>query len=82
MRDLVRRPRSGDSPATVDVNDDERILDDIDRLDIDAEELELTRGVIPPVVPRRRSRSRTPSTTPTSGGTSTTRVSGAQQGLN
>jgi hypothetical protein len=36
----------GDSPATRRiVNDAERILNDIDRLDIDAEELELTRGV-------------------------------------
>ena len=36
----------GDSPATRRiVNDAERILNDIDRLDIDAEELELTRGL-------------------------------------
>jgi hypothetical protein len=36
----------GDSPATRRiVNDAERILNDIDRLDIDAEELELARGV-------------------------------------
>lgn len=35
----------GDSPAMRRVvNDAERILNDIDRLDIDAEELELTRG--------------------------------------
>ncbi|MBX7431773.1 hypothetical protein JDV09_06570 [Mycobacterium sp. Y57] len=40
--------RFGDSPATRRiVNDAERILNDIDRLDIDAEELELARGVIP-----------------------------------
>ena len=38
--------RYGDSPAMRRiVNDAERILNDIDRLDIDAEELELTRGV-------------------------------------
>jgi hypothetical protein len=38
--------RYGDSPATRRiVNDAERILNDIDRLDIDAEELELARGV-------------------------------------
>jgi len=38
--------RYGDSPAMRRVvNDTERILNDIDRLDIDAEELELTRGV-------------------------------------
>jgi hypothetical protein len=38
--------RYGDTPATRRlVNDAERILNDIDRLDIDAEELELTRGV-------------------------------------
>ncbi|MGD9621723.1 MAG: hypothetical protein AB7G47_15320 [Mycolicibacterium sp.] len=38
--------RYGDSPATRRiVNDAERIFNDIDRLDIDAEELELTRGV-------------------------------------
>jgi hypothetical protein len=36
----------GDSPATRRiVNDAERILNDIDRLDIDAEELELGRGL-------------------------------------
>jgi hypothetical protein len=36
----------GDSPATRRiVNDAERILNDIDRLDIDAEELELAKGV-------------------------------------
>lgn len=36
----------GDTPAMRRVvNDAERILNDIDRLDIDAEELELTRGV-------------------------------------
>ena len=36
----------GDTPATRRiVNDAERILNDIDRLDIDAEELELARGV-------------------------------------
>jgi len=29
------------------VNDAERILNDLDRLDIDAQELELTRGVTP-----------------------------------
>ena len=39
--------RYGDSPATRRiVNDAERILNDIDRLDIDAEELELARGVV------------------------------------
>ncbi len=38
--------RYGNSPATRRiVNDAERILNDIDRLDIDAEELELARGV-------------------------------------
>jgi hypothetical protein len=38
--------RYGDAPAMRRiVNDAERILNDIDRLDIDAEELELTRGV-------------------------------------
>ena len=38
--------RYGDTPAMRRiVNDAERILNDIDRLDIDAEELELTRGV-------------------------------------
>lgn len=38
--------RYGNSPATRRiVNDAERIFNDIDRLDIDAEELELTRGV-------------------------------------
>jgi hypothetical protein len=38
--------RYGDSPGTRRiVNDAERILNDIDRLDIDAEELELARGV-------------------------------------
>ena len=38
--------RYGDSPAMRRiVNDTERILVDLDRLDIDAEELELTRGV-------------------------------------
>jgi hypothetical protein len=38
--------RYGDSPATRRiVNDAERILNDIDRLDIDAEELELGRGL-------------------------------------
>ncbi|MDN4518446.1 hypothetical protein JN086_01545 [Mycolicibacterium austroafricanum] len=38
--------RYGDSPATRRiVNDAERLLNDIDRLDIDAEELELVRGV-------------------------------------
>jgi hypothetical protein len=38
--------RYGDTPAMRRiVNDTERILNDIDRLDIDAEELELTRGV-------------------------------------
>ena len=38
--------RYGDSPGMRRlVNDTERILNDIDRLDIDAEELELTRGV-------------------------------------
>ncbi|GFG53076.1 hypothetical protein CQY20_05360 [Mycolicibacterium agri] len=36
----------GDSPAMRRiVNDTERILNDIDRLDIDAQELELSRGV-------------------------------------
>ena len=41
--------RYGDSPATRRiVNDAERILNDIDRLDIDAEELELARGVSDP----------------------------------
>ena len=40
------RARYGDSPAMRRiVNDAERILNDIDRLDIDAEELELARGV-------------------------------------
>ncbi len=40
--------RYGDSPATRRiVNDAERILNDIDRLDIDAEELELAKGVTP-----------------------------------
>ncbi|WP_006241758.1 hypothetical protein [Mycolicibacterium tusciae] len=40
--------RYGDTPATRRiVNDAERILNDIDRLDIDAEELELARGVTP-----------------------------------
>jgi len=39
--------RYGDSPATRRiVTDAERILNDIDRLDIDAEELELARGVV------------------------------------
>ena len=39
--------RYGDTPATRRiVNDAERILNDIDRLDIDAEELELARGVV------------------------------------
>ena len=38
--------RYGDTPAMRRiVNDAERILNDIDRLDIDAEELELTRGL-------------------------------------
>lgn len=38
--------RYGDSPAMRRiVNDAERILNDIDRLDIDAEELNLVRGV-------------------------------------
>ncbi len=38
--------RYGDSPGMRRiVNDTERILNDIDRLDIDAEELELARGV-------------------------------------
>ena len=38
--------RYGDSPAMRRiVNDAERILNDIDRLDIDAEELNLARGV-------------------------------------
>ena len=38
--------RYGDTPAMRRiVNDAERILNDLDRLDIDAEELELTRGV-------------------------------------
>jgi hypothetical protein len=38
--------RYGDSHAMRRiVNDAERILNDIDRLDIDAEELELTRGI-------------------------------------
>jgi hypothetical protein len=38
--------RYGDSPATRRiVNDAERLLNDIDRLDIDAEELELAKGV-------------------------------------
>ena len=38
--------RYGDTPAMRRiVNDAERILNDIDRLDIDAEELELARGV-------------------------------------
>lgn len=38
--------RYGNSPATRRiVNDAERILNDIDRLDIDAAELELSRGV-------------------------------------
>jgi hypothetical protein len=37
----------GNTPATRRiVNDAERILNDIDRLDIDAEELELARGVV------------------------------------
>ena len=45
MRDIVG-VEYGDSPATRRiVNDAERILNDIDRLDIDAEELELARGV-------------------------------------
>jgi hypothetical protein len=40
--------RYGDSPATRRiVNDAERLLNDIDRLDIDAEELELAKGVSP-----------------------------------
>ncbi len=40
------KSRYGDSPAMRRiVNDAERILNDIDRLDIDAEELELARGV-------------------------------------
>ena len=40
--------RYGDTPATRRiVNDAERILNDIDRLDIDAEELELAKGVTP-----------------------------------
>ena len=76
--------RYGDSPAMRRiVNDAERILNDIDRLDIDAEELELTRGVTRHQHCRREDRrSRTPSTTPTSGGTSTTRVSaGHSSGL-
>jgi hypothetical protein len=38
--------RYGDNPATRRiVNDAERLLNDIDRLDIDAEELELAKGV-------------------------------------
>lgn len=38
--------RYGDTPATQRiVNDAERIMNDIDRLDIDAQELELPRGV-------------------------------------
>ncbi|MGV0790764.1 hypothetical protein [Mycolicibacterium sp. XJ1819] len=41
--------RYGDTPATRRlVNDAERILNDIDRLDIDAEEFELSRGVVHP----------------------------------
>ena len=41
--------RYGDTPGMRRiVNDTERILNDIDRLDIDAEELELTRGVTRP----------------------------------
>ena len=69
--------RYGDSPATRRiVNDAERILNDIDRLDIDAEELELARGVFSHHHHvARESRSRTPRTTPTSGAMWTTRVS-------
>ena len=70
----------GDTPATRRiVNDAERILNDIDRLDIDAEELELARGVSHHHHGGEKNRrSRTPRTTPTSGATSTTRVSAAR----
>ena len=61
--------RYGDSPAMRRiVNDAERILNDIDRLDIDAEELELARGVSRHHhVGEKIADPGHPSTTPTSG---------------
>ena len=53
--------RYGDTPAMRRiVNDAERILNDIDRLDIDAEELRSRRGPASTTTPARRSRSPTP----------------------